>query len=465
VSPVTQKVILFNPSQNTRYPQPPLGLACLAAVLEKNAIPVEILDLNASPVELDHLRHHIKNVDIVAITAMTPFINSAIMLAKKIKNLDSAITIILGGPHVTLMPDETLMNVPEIDFVVRGEGEIALLNLLQALRESKGPEHIAGISFRKDGRVINNPRDPPIMDLDSLPIPAYHLLPISRYIIHPPHGKRNPSMALITSRGCPYHCIYCSKPIFGNKFRSQSPERTLDEIEYLVRYFNIREITFYDDSFTLDKNRIFKLCNGITKRGIDIVWSCETRVNLVDENLLGAMKKAGCYLIAYGIESGNQEILDTLRKGVTLDQISTAVTLTRKAGILTTGYFMLGSPGETMETIRDTIDFAKKLPLDFAQFSVLIPFPGTDVYTLYRNSCRQPINWDECVYASLQTPRFPAIESDAVSKEDLCGWISAAYREFYLRLPYMWQRLKSIRSWEDIKMIINGISMLNILRN
>lgn len=459
-----KKVILINPPQNSTYPQPPLGLVCLAAVLEKNAIPVEILDANVFSVALDEYGRYVGDADIVGITAMTPFINSAITIARKIKEHNPAVTVILGGAHGTLLPDETLTNVPEIDFIVCGEGEKVLLNLVQALREKRDAKEIAGISYRKDGLVIKNPRDPPIMDLDSLPFPAYHLLPISNYSIHPPHGKRHPSMAMMTSRGCPYDCIYCSKPIFGKKFRAQSSKRTLDEIEYLVDRFNIREITFYDDSFTINKDRIYQLTDGIIKRNIDIAWSCETRVNLIDEKLLRAMKKAGCYMIAYGIESGNQTILNTLRKGVSLDQVSAAVALTRRAGILTTGYFMLGSPGETPETIRDTIDFSKKLSLDFAQFSILIPFPGTDVYTLYRDSCNKTINWDECIYVNLQSPGIPVIESEAVSKDDLCRWTSTAYREFYMRVPYIWQRLKRIRSWGDIKMIMNGVSMLFALK-
>ncbi|MBU4223044.1 MAG: B12-binding domain-containing radical SAM protein [Euryarchaeota archaeon] len=403
------KTILINPPQNTKYPQPPLGLASIAAVLEQKGHLVEIIDANALQLSDREIVMKVKGADVIGITAMTPAINSAIKIAKEIKREDPEQTIILGGPHATILPEETLNKAPQIDMIVRGEGEKTMWELFDALENNKDLQNINGLTFRNNG-IRSTPSQPSIVDLDNLPFLAYHLLPIHKYKLHPPHGRKLPYMAMMTSRGCPYNCIYCSKPIFGQKFRAQSPERTVDEVEYLIDKFKIKEIVFYDDSFTLNKNRIFQLCEEIHKRKIDIIWSCETRVDLVNEELLKAMKKAGCYMIAYGIEAGNQMILNNLRKKITTEQIRSAIDLTHKAGIQSVGYFMLGSPWETPATIRETVDFTKSLKLDFAQFSVMIPFPGTDIFELYMKSGHVTSNWDDYIYASLKSASTPVLK-------------------------------------------------------
>ncbi|MDI6814528.1 MAG: radical SAM protein [Dehalococcoidales bacterium] len=307
--------------------------------------------------------------------------------------------------------------------------------------------------------VKSTPMRPLIADLDSLPFPAYHLLPLHRYKPHPPHGRRLPFMAMLTSRGCPYNCTFCSKPIFGRKFRSQSPQRIASEVEYLEGKFKIKEIAFYDDIFTLDKKRIAELAEEFNKRGLSIPWTCETRVDLVTEELLKEMKQAGCYMIAYGIESGNQTILNSLRKKITIEQVKETVKATRDVGIQSIGYFMLGSPGETPLTIRQTIDFANYLPLDFAQFSVTIPFPGTDLYNLYLEQGSGNENWDNFIYANLSSVSAPVFETASLSKDDLQKRNIKAYKEFYLRFSYIWERLKKTRSLGNLKTNIRGLGM------
>lgn len=452
------KTILINPSQNTNYPQPPLGLASIAAVLEQNGHQVEILDVNALQLSEHEIVKKVKGADVIGITAMTPAINSAIKIAREIKEENPDQIIILGGPHATILPEETLNKVPEIDMIVRGEGEKTMVELFDALENNKDIQNINGLTYRNNG-IKSSPAQPPITDLDSLPFLAYHFLPIHKYKLHPPHGRKLPYMAMMTSRGCPYNCIYCSKPIFGQKFRAQSPGRTIDEVEYLIDKFKIKEIVFYDDSFTLNKKRILQLCEEIHERNIDILWSCETRVDLINEELLKAMKKAGCYMIAYGIESGNQMILNNLRKRITIEQIRSAIELTHKAGIQSVGYFMLGSPGETPETIWQTIDFTKSLKLDFAQFSVMIPLPGTDIYELYLKSGHETSNWDDYIYASLKSASTPVFETEMLSKDELQAWNARAYKEFYFRSSYIWQRLIGMRSFRDLNTNIRGFSM------
>ena len=457
--------MLINPPQNTKYPQPPLGLASIAAVLEGENYQVEILDANALRLSESEVAKETGNVDIIGITAMTPFINSAIKVAKEIKKGKPGSTVIVGGAHVTALPEETLRNVPEIDIIVRGEGEETVVELYEALKSSDSLQKVRGITYRDNGRSKSTPMRPLIANLDSLPFPAYHLLPLHKYKPHPPHGRRLPFMAMVTSRGCPYNCIFCSKPIFGRKFRSQSPQRIASEVEYLAGKFKIKEIAFYDDIFTLDKKRIAKLAKEFKKRDLSIPWTCETRVDSVTEELLKEMKEAGCYMIAYGIESGNQTILNSLRKKITIEQVREAVKVTRDIGIQTIGYFMLGSPGETPLTIRQTIDFANYLPLDFAQFSVTIPFPGTDLYNLYLEQGIGNENWDNFIYANRGSVSAPVFETALLSKDDLQKWNIKAYKEFYLRFSYIWERLKKTNSIGNLKTNIRGLGMfLQMLR-
>jgi len=452
--------ILINPSWNTKYPQPPLGLASLAAVLEKDGYQIEILDANALQLSEHDVVKRVDSADIIGITAMTPIINSAIQIAKGIKQNNPDSTIILGGPHATILPEEILNDVPEIDIIVKGEGEETIVELYNALKRGESIENVHGIAYRDHDIIKSTPSRPPLMDLDSLPFLAYHLLPLDKYKLHPPRGREYPFMAMLTSRGCPYNCIFCSKSVFGRRFRCQSPERIVDEIVYLKERFGIKEIAFYDDVFTLNQKRTMQLAKELKKRNLDISWTCEARVNLVTEELLKEMKKAGCYMVAYGIESGNQTILNNLRKGITIEQIKSAIKATQKAGIQSVGYFMLGSPGETPETIRQTINFAKNLPLDFAQFSITTPYPGTDLYNIYLNSGNKNIKWDDFIYVSFKSSSAPVFETKLLSKEDLQEWSAKAYKEFYLRLSYIWKRFIGMRSIGDLKTNIKGFSTL-----
>ena len=456
-----QKVTLVNPPQYTDYPQPPMGLILLAAVLESKGYPVNLIDANFLGLKPADILPLLNETNILGLTAMTPTVSSAIEIARAVKSVKPDLPVIMGGPHATLLPAETMAVAPEVDIIVRGEGEETFINLLSALEDKKPLEKVLGITYRKDGVVIDNSPSPELSDLDSLPFLAYHLLPLKSYKPHPPHGRASPFAVLITSRGCPYNCGYCSKPVFGKRFRGQSPARITDEIVWLQEQYGVREIAFYDDSFTLDMDRAYQICEEIIRRKLNIIWSCETRVNLVTEKLLKKMKQSGCYSISYGLESGSQEILDVIEKGTTIEQAVEAVRYTHEAGIDAIGYFMVGSPGETPDTIRETIRFAKKLKVDFAQFSITTPFPGTKLYDLYLEGGGNPeIPWEDYVYAASSEGSAPVFESDSLSREDIIRWESKAYREFYLRPSYIWQRLLSCTSPGDIKVNLNGLSML-----
>jgi anaerobic magnesium-protoporphyrin IX monomethyl ester cyclase len=453
------KVVLINPRQSTGYSQPPIGLAIIAAVLEQAGYPISIVDANVLRLGQEEIAARVAGADVVGITAMTPTINAAVATARHLKKVVPNLTIMLGGPHATLLPDETLLNAPEIDVVVRGESEGTVVKVLQALEHKQPLSEVQGISFRNWDKVVNNPAPSDPVDLDAQPFLAYHLLPWRKYRPHPPHGRALPFAAIITSRGCPYRCTYCSKPVFGNKFRGQSPERVVKEIAYYRDRFGIKELAFYDDVFTLDKKRAYAIADDMLKAGLKICWTCETRVNLVDKELLAHMKRAGCYAIAYGIESASAQILNTLHKDITLEQVEEAIRTTREAGIQTIGYLMLGSPGETPETIDRTINLAKKLRLDFAQFSITMPLPGSEMYNQYLKQHPDPIRWEDFAYSGAGAETGPVFESEKLSRAELARWVRKAYREFYLRPDYIWQRLLRTTSPGDFRVNLSGVFM------
>ena len=452
--------MLVNPPQFTRYPQPPLGLALLAAILEEKGYATSVLDANALNLRPEDIVSLVAGADIVGITAMTPTVTAALEIARLLKRAVPGRTIVMGGAHATLLPEETLKSAPEIDFIVRGEGDVTIIDLLDALEHKRPLRDVPGISYRMDGGIVHTAGRAMLPDMDSLPFAAYHRLPLARYRPHPPHGRSMPFAAVVTSRGCPYRCAYCSKPVFGKKFRAQGAGRVVAELGYLKDRFKVKEIAFYDDSFTLDKKRVHEIAEGILSAGLKLAWTCETRVNLVDRDLLRHMKQAGCYAVAYGIESASSEIIKTLCKDTTLEQVEAAVAASREAGLQVVGYFMLGSPGETAGTIRQTIDLARKLKVDFAQFSLTTPFPGTELYEIYMKDRGEDVPWDSFVYAGTDNPATPVFESGGLDRQALEYWLRRAYRDFYLRPAYIWQRLMRTRSLADIKMDFKGLGML-----
>jgi len=458
------KILLINPPQSAKYPQPPLGLAMIAAVLEESGYQIKILDLQALRFSEKVLPEMIsqEKPDVVGITAFTPTINAAVRVAKKVKESDDNIMVVLGGPHGTVLPEETLRASSEIDIVVCGEGEQTMLELVRVLEgaSQNGLKEISGITYRESSNVRSNPSGPLILDLDTLPFPAFHLLPLGKYRLHPPFGRQSPVMPIITSRGCPYRCVFCSKSVFGKKYRSNSPGYVIDEIQLLTEKFGVKEIKFYDDVFTLDRKRVVSICTQLKEEGFDIPWTCETRVNLIDEKLLKIMKDSGCYMIEYGVESGNQEILSNLKKDITLEQVTEAFELTKEAGIETVAYFMIGSPGETLDTVKDTIEFAKKLDPDFVQFSITTPYPGTEFYEWMAKEGYLTIEWDKYVYADLKSADNPAFETKTLGREELKEWNKKAYASFYLRWGYLWKRMKKMTSLGKLKTNITGLRML-----
>ena len=440
------RILLINPPwikrnenvwKNIACVMPPLGLGWMAAVLEKAGHDVAILDAHAERIDLDHLAGRLDELgrfDMVGITATTALINNALEIARIIKVHMPQSPVVLGGVHPTVLPDESLAE-PAVDLVVRGEGEQTILELAG----QEPLENIDGISYRRDGTVCHNPERTLIEKLDTLPIPAYHLLPMDKY--YPAVGavKRLPAGSMLTTRGCPGRCTFCYR-IFGQRLRVRSGRNVAEEAGFLQEHYGIREICFYDDTFTIFKKEVRAFCQAVSELKLDLTWVCFSRVDTVDEELLRAMKEAGCHQIMYGIESANLDILKNIGKHTDLEQAEETVRITKKVGIDVRAAFMLGNPGETEQTMKETLDFAIKLNPDLAIFNVTTPFPGTEMFDWAdKNSYLLTKNWDDYDLA------HPVMELPTVSAARVQTFYRRFYRRFFLRPRYILQRLARLR--------------------
>lgn len=375
------RVALISPKWNQMVNSyPSLGLGYLAAVLERRGDEVRIFDFGLDPrrpLEEEVLDVLAFRPDVIGLTAMTTSYHSAEQTISLLRAGTHA-PMVLGGPHATVFPERTLREQPALDYLVFGEGEETMLELMEVIEGRRDPAMVAGLCYRRAGQVMCNPARPLIRDLDALPFPARHLFQLGRYPLYAPDGGR--MLTVLTSRGCPYNCSYCFKGIVGRTYRQRSPENLIQELKELIRTYGIHNFYFIDDLFTLDVKRLNVLLDMMIAEGLDIRWQCLARVDRVTPELLRRMAAAGCRQIHYGIESGNQEILERVGKRITLEQVRQAVRWTAEAGIRSKGYFMLGLPGDTEETMEQTIQFAASLDLDDAMFSLTTPFPGTRLW-------------------------------------------------------------------------------------
>jgi len=320
---------------------PSLGIMYIAAYAEKYTdYKIEILDMIVEEMSYDTLEDEIKKrkPDVVGITTTTFTLIDSIITAKIIKNVDNDIKIVFGGPHAYIYPEETI-NIPKVDFLVLGEGEITFTELLQKIENYEELKKVKGIVFKHDDRIVNTGYRGFIEDLDSLPFPARHLTQYKKY--YSLIAKRNPITTMFTSRGCPYRCLFCHRPHMGKKFRARSPENVVEEMEECVN-MGVHEILIYDDTFNIDKRRVFDICNLIKESNLDIYFDIRARIDRINKGMLIALKEAGCVRIHYGIESANQRILDILRKDITVEQAEKVVKMTKDVGIETLAYLLLG---------------------------------------------------------------------------------------------------------------------------
>lgn len=361
----------------SEHPSPPVGLAYLAAALLEAGVEVEVQDFVVFPYSKNLLETKLKTFlpDVVGLTSVTMNFHKAAEVLADVKSIDPDIFTMMGGPHVTFRGVETLEDLTCLDCVVIGEGETAIVELAHALDNARSLDSVEGIVYRAGGEIRQTTARRRFIDMDSLPMPARHLLALGRY------RALDLPVTMTASRACPYSCIFCvGRKMFGAKVRFRKPEKVIDEFEILSK-FNFNQISFADDLFTAKKAQCIHVCEEIIKRGIKQRWSSFARVDTVSKELLEKMKAAGCQDICFGVESGNPGILKTIKKGINLKQVVDAVKMSKDAGIAPMASFILGLPGETDETLKETVDFARELNALGANygFHILAPFPGTEV--------------------------------------------------------------------------------------
>ncbi len=450
IQPNYRSVYSYAGSETATPIYPPLGLAYLAAVVRQNGFDVKIIEANALNLTHEQIKKEIINYnsDYVAMTGASSMMNE---IEKLSKLCPENVKIIFGGIHASSMPEEVLKEYTRIDLVVRGEGEETIVEILTG----KTIEEINGVSYRKDGKIIHNKDSKFIENLDSLPFPARDLLPMNKYFSF--EAKHYPIDYIVTGRGCPYRCTFCADFITsGRKLRVRSAQNIVAEIEHLIENYGTQEIDFQDDNFTLYADRVKEFCELMIKKGLNkkIIWKVANgvRCDKLTLPMLKHMKKAGCYMLSLGIESGNQEILDKMRKAEKLEDIKNAAKWCRQAGIETRGLFIFGNLGENEKTMLDTIGFAKSLPLDTATFHICIPMPKTEYWEIIKREGKfLDVGWEG--YTAYSDGAFIHGE---VNPELMSRMQKKAYKEFYLRPYFIMKRLKRIKTLKDIKQTIKG---------
>lgn len=437
---------------------PGLGLLYIAAFLRQKDLPVMVLDAEGRGFDLEHTVRALtgENPGILGITATTLSIISAANVAQAIKSVIPTIKIFIGGPHVTAMPMETMQTWPYIDGCVLGDGELSFLKIVQNLQDNlEFYQGVNGLVWRRDDEIYTNPKKGHLRDLDTLPFPAWDLLKGFPKIYRPTfHSyRRLPVANIATTRGCPHACSFCDRSVFGRKTYSHSIDYVIAMINYLVKDFGIKEISIKDDMFILSPNRVIEFCRQLRNKKIDITWSCNARINSVDNELLREMKRAGCWMISYGIESGSPKMLKKMTKGITKEQIVRALELTRQNNIVSKGFFMIGMPGETLTTLNETLDFIKKLPLDELNINFFTPFPGSRLF-------------DEVVQEGF-VPDFkrmnmldPVYVPVGLTQKNLLKYQKQIICSFYLRFSKIVEYLlRSLKNTHELKRLFRTLKM------
>lgn len=437
---------------------PPTGILYLASALMREGHEVMVLD--GALLFKDEILKMLKDEkpDFVGISSVYPLWEKAKETAFRVKEVLPECFLAVGGQAPTHLKEKCFEDCEVIDAVLLGEGEEIICRLASGLEKDMDYTRVWGTIVKKDGRLYDNGGHGIVKDLDSLPFPAYELIDIAKY--RPSIGlfKRLPIVATFTSRGCPNQCIYCSK-IAGRTIRCKSPERIGEELEYYVKAFGVKEVKFFDDLFTYDKERAIRVCEEIRRRKLPIVWSASSRVDTIDRELLLEMKRAGCWYIHYGIESGVQKNLDALRKGTTVEQIREVVRLTHSIGLHTFTSYILGIPGETVEEAEQTIKFACELNSLFSEFFNCTPFPGTE---LYENVHQYGVMKAEIDQVGMHLNSFHPFTMD---EEQMKKLRRKAFLKFYLRWGNIFKQIRSVESFQDVHYKLLGLkAIVKLLR-
>ena len=467
------KILLINPPFTVEKPwgdlykagggnSVPLGLAYLAACAELHGHEVRVIDCVAHAWDVARLKAKLKGMDfqVAGISVMTPMATAAYRTAALIRAVNPAARVVLGGPHVSALPIESLNECPEADFVVVGEGEETFMALLSSLENNTRAGDIPGLAYRENREIFTTPDAGHVVDLDALPLPAYHLFAMDLY--RPPVTKyrRLPAFSVVTGRGCPYSCSFCSKVVHGKRLRQRSVANVMQELSLLKERYGAKGIIFQDSSLCQDRQWVLDLCEAMIASGINLEWSCLSRVEQVDYPLLLRMEQAGCWQISYGIESGSQKTLDLLRKNNTLEQTEAAVVAAHRAGIQVRATYMVAVPGETREDVLSTIRYAKKLGTMYASFQVTVPLPGTVIYEeahARKGTVCLPSCWEDYHFFNKDMPFYIP---EGMSREELRTICEKAWVSYYLSIRVVLRHLCSLRSFADFPKYLGGMKGL-----
>lgn len=446
----------------------PVSLLYLGGMLESKGVPVRIMDGQCDDLSEGALLKTIQEMNpaFVGITMLTPTSADTHRLAAIIKQAYPKLPILAGGTHPTVMPDE-VMEDRNIDLIAISEAEHTLCEVYDVITQSwdaSALKQIPGIVFRDGDDIVKNADRPLFSDLDKLPLPMWHGVKMDLYHQVPDSQFARPMRVMMSSRGCPFKCIFCSaRQVSGFKYRAHSADRVVEEMEILINKYNARQIIFLDDNFIISKKRVFEICEKMMQKGLHkkMLWTAAGRADEVNEPLLKAMKDAGCKMISFGIESGSPRLLELMKKGEKREHIEKAVAMARKAGLKTRGTLILGFPTETREESLETITFAKDLGLDFAKFSLATPYPGTALYNIaLERGLISSKDWSkfnsQAGYASYDPVFIPEGRTGKEMKE----LQRLATKEFYLRPRQIVELIRHITGWADIKLYMEVVKSI-----
>lgn len=423
---------------------PPIILAYVAAILERAGHRVKLIDANALGLSMDETLKILEDFrpDFLGVRLETYHFHQTLNWIRYLKR-HLKVPVIAGGINLSLYPKETLSHF-EIDYGIIGEATDSLPLLVSALENGKDFSNIKGVAHRNNGKVIINPPQDKLVNLDSYPFPARHLLPNDKYYSF--ISQRKNFTIMVTTTGCPFKCIFCA--ISKIPYRERTPRNVVDEIEHCYRDYSIREIDLFDATLFINKDRVKEICREIRRRKIKIEWSCRSRVDLVDSELLREVSLAGCRQIYYGIESSDPQILQAINKKTDLEKIKNAIKLSKNFGIRTMGFFMIGNPGDTKETVNDTIKFAKDLGLDFIQVCRTIAKPNTELHERLKEETSVDY-WRDYILGKAGEERLPSPWTE-LSQKEIERLTKRAYLSFYFRPLYVLKVILMIKSLAEL---------------
>ncbi len=444
------------------YNSAPLGLLYIAAVLDQAGETVVTIDGAAEKENVGSVVRRVQEFqpDLVGIGSFTVSFETTKRLAAQLKKVMPSVPIVLGSYHVTLVPEQAMAD-ESFDVGVLGEGEHTMLELVDHYKGGRKLEDIDGICFRdKGGQLHFTPARKKFKNLDELPFPARHLVPPNIYRPVPVDEHAFPKFSMITSRGCPHACAYCQKARTG--YRSHSPGYIVDEIEHVVRDFGVRDIAFVDSLFCANKKRVHAVCDEILRRGVKVSWTCSSRVEVVDKPLLEKMKSAGCWRTRFGVESGSDRVLDFISKGITKDKIRKAITAADEVGLRPKAFFMVGHMPDTRQSILETIEFAKSIPLHDVTVQINTILPQTPQEEVWNQEGEK---WGRIVNSTTDEKSFwePTFVPWGLESEDIIELHRRFYREFYLRPVVIARHLEQMKSWADVRKYVAASSLFSFL--